>query len=136
MGRSFVLGIAVASVTWAISLYLYWSLMQNLETGSTDSLHDHHRSVDQTVAHATDGAPYALIGNDLDRSNSVIDDEHIGNVRLKNGLTGDDDDKKQLASKANFLSKMRRYKKQQKQRRISQHLIDELKPHQVVIDGG
>lgn len=29
MGKSFIFGIVVASITWSISLYLYWTLLHN-----------------------------------------------------------------------------------------------------------
>lgn len=124
MSRSFVLGIVVASVTWSISLYLYWSLVQNADSGTAAhasiSGSDHEREINSDSLHQPLLAPPAAVAVG-----------HHGQSNAIDANSADDGDGKPSASKDQFLDKMRRYKKQQKQRRISQHLRDELQPHAV-----
>lgn len=121
MGRSFVFGICVASVTWGISLYLYWVL-----TGSTEVRYavpsDAERMVDNS---------HKLLTHSNSENDLLYDNPQLISIKRLD----DDTYKRKQASKDKFLDKMRRYKKEQKHRRISQHLVDELQPHQVEING-
>lgn len=126
MSRSFVLGIVVASVTWSISLYLYWSLVQNADSGAaaaraTISGSDREREIHNDSRHRPLATP----------SSSAAAALVVGRHGPSNAIDANSDGKPS-AGKDLFLDKMRRYKKQQKQRRISQHLRDELQPHPVV----
>lgn len=125
MGRSFVFGVIVASVTWAISLYLYWMLTTNPE------VHNANQPQAQplkSLVWKTSKQPEHETRNDGDDNHELLSTK-----RLKE----DDPYKAKVAasSKDRFREKMRRYKKEQQHRRISQQLADELRPHQVEING-
>lgn len=111
LSKSFVLGVLVASVTWTISLMLYWNLMQSTDSATSGStaLHGFHHETQPPTKHE-------LIIRPID--NAVLDD-HIKNE----------------VSKDLYLDKLRRLKKEKKRRKISQHLVDELRPKQVEILG-
>lgn len=106
LNKSFLYGTAVASVTWCISLYLYWILVHN-----TDS--------------------------DISLSTILPKQQLPNEIRLPNALSynvGKDLDK--VKSKEQYLDKIQRYKKEQKFKKISRKLIDELQPIVPVINGG
>lgn len=111
MSKSFVLGVLVASVTWTISLMLYWNLMQSTDTGSSASVALHGFNLQTQPP-----TEQELIIRPIDQ---VLLDSH----------------KKHEVSNDLYLDKMRRLKKDKKRRKISQHLIDELRPKQMEILG-
>lgn len=88
MNRSFLCGLFVASTTWFISLYLYWTLI--------------HSSSDSTVV----GTRNLL--------------------EISKTLTDSSKDNEILQAKKEFLYK--KYEKEKKLRKISQRLMDELRP--------
>lgn len=103
MNRSFVFGIIVASTTWCFSLYLYWSLTR---TSSDIPLKSFQ------LAPVPDSQQYVALKhsnyhNDLNQLN--------------------DKESKYQMQKDNLYKK---YKKEKKFRKISQKLVDELKPIQ------
>lgn len=102
MNRSFVCGIIVASTTWCFSLYLYWSLTRNSIDVPLESFH---------LAPMPDSQHYVA----LKHSN------------YHNGLNqlNDNEANKYQEQKDNLYKK---YKKDKKFRKISQKLMDELKP--------
>lgn len=103
MNRSFVFGIIVASTTWCFSLYLYWSLTRSASDVPLKSMQ---------LGPVPDSQHYVALKhsnyhNDL---NQLIDKEA-----------------KYQEQKDNLYKK---YKKEKKFRKISQKLMDELKPIQ------
>ena len=100
LNKSFVCGILVASTTWIISLYLYWNLMYN-----SDNINI--RSMGPTDQHKMQQY----------NSNNANLNNHISDERSKMGH-----------SKDLYEEKVRRYKKERKFRKVSQKLIDELRP--------
>lgn len=102
MNRSFLYGIIVASSTWCFSLYLYWLLVQQQ--------------------------------NSIPHSNSdgvIVEDNSKAIAKLQNINVNSLDEQKshdQKYDKSFFEDKLQRYKKEQKFRKISQKLINELKP--------
>lgn len=108
MNRSFLYGIIVASSTWCFSLYLYWLLVHQQQSSY----------------------PLSLSGTNGDRSEAVAKFQNI-NV---NRLSGNHEQKQ---DKSYIQEKLERYKKEKKFRKISQKLIDEIKPvERNVKDGG
>lgn len=110
MNRSFICGIVVASTTWCFSLYMYWVLTKTSSELSPNNIqwspsHDSH----QYVVLKQNSAPNML--NQLD-----VDDE------------------KQHRAQEQKDTLFKKYKKEQKFRKISQRLKDELKP--VEVNGG
>lgn len=106
LNKSFLCGTAVASITWFISLYLYWILVHN----SDDALDA------STILPKRSNFP----------SNSVNDlSSHVEKSF----------DEENIESKKQYLDKVQRYKKEQKFKKISRKLIDELQPIAPVIDG-
>lgn len=109
MNRSFVYGIIVASSTWCFSLYLYWLLTKNSSETlpGTDQWSPNHDSPDIVVVKHKD---------------------------LQNGPNqlGFDEKQHNIQEQKDFL--LKKYKKDQKFRKISQRLQDELKP--VEVKGG
>lgn len=104
LNKSFLCGTAVASITWCISLYLYWLLVHNSES-------------------------------DISESTILPKQSHFASNSL-NDLSGHVDkylDKEQ--SKQQYLDKVQRYKKEQKFKKISRKLIEELQPIERVVDG-
>lgn len=97
LNKSFLLGTAVASVTWCISLYLYWILVHNAENDIDSS----------TMIPKQSHRPFNSI-NDLSPHNEKLSAKDI--------------------SKMQYLDKVKRYKKEQKLKKFSRKLIDELQP--------
>lgn len=125
-----MLGIVVASVTWSISLYLYWSLVKNAETGNAARAHAIGFGDNET----NDNKPSSTRGHQPLAPPPPAGFHGAGS----NSISGTNDDRSKFdgnkhvaKGKDQFLDKVRRYQKQQKQRRISQHLRDELQPHAV-----
>lgn len=104
LNKSFLLGTGVASITWCISLYLYWVLVHNS---------------DEDV-----GAPTMIPKQSYFPSNNINDlSPHIEKSIDK------------ANSKQQYLDKAKRYKKEQKMKKISRKLINELQPVVQVSDG-
>lgn len=113
MNRSFLCGIIVASTTWCFSLYLYWLLTQN-------SFND----IGNSFAKWSPSPVSKEFGNQ-------IPDKGKHKAFHQNELS--DDEKQQKAEEQkSYLYK--KYKKEQKFKKISQKLIDDLKP--VEVKGG
>lgn len=102
MNRSFVYGIIVASSTWCISLYLYWLLIQKSSDVSTKPFR---------WSPAADSQKYVALKHN-DHPNQISHEYSV---------------EKTIEQKDNLYKK---YKKEKKFRKISQRLIDELKPIQ------
>lgn len=115
MSKSFVLGILVASVTWTISLLLYWNLTQ----GADDSA--------GSLAAAAVLHGFSQTSESALESRPVPDDNSI--------VSSDDGKKHKDSNKDLYLEKLRRMKKEKNRRKISQHLADELRPRKVEILG-
>lgn len=113
MGKSFIFGIVVASVTWSISLYLYWTLVHN-----------------------NDGVSVPEHG-DVSVISGVIQSKGDGSISL-NHLDNDSrkyHDKSKHSNKKMYLDKVERYRKEKKYRKISQKLADELQPKVIDFSG-
>lgn len=112
MNRSFVYGIIVASTTWCVSLYLYWMLVHStpdLQPSSMTASHLNAPSIGDTK-----------LNQNLVRPN-------------QNQILAPDDGKRAyVENQKSYI--YQKYKKEKKFRKISQRLIDELKP--VQIDAG
>ncbi|XP_055716507.1 polypeptide N-acetylgalactosaminyltransferase 35A [Phlebotomus papatasi] len=97
--RSFLFGITVASLTWTISLYLYWKLTQNTEPPVT------------VISPAADKLQQRK------QEFNALD----GNQRSSGGKIQDKD-------YDFFAQKLQMYKKEKKFRKISRKLIEEMRP--------
>ncbi|GAB0088572.1 Polypeptide N-acetylgalactosaminyltransferase [Sergentomyia squamirostris] len=98
--KSFLFGITVASLTWIISIYLYWKLTQNTDPVATP-----------TASNLEVGKNQGVRGNALsEESNHLFG----GKIREK------DYDM--------FAQKLQMYKKEKKFRKISRKLIEEMRP--------
>lgn len=106
MNKSFIFGIVAASITWSISLYLYWTLLHNVNSGAAD---DHS----SPSAAAVQKNPFQNNGAAANNLVNSIDGAPDGRKHSKDSL---------------YLEKVQRYRKEKKFRKISQHLIDQLKP--------
>uniref|UniRef100_A0A182NCW6 Polypeptide N-acetylgalactosaminyltransferase n=1 Tax=Anopheles dirus TaxID=7168 RepID=A0A182NCW6_9DIPT len=109
--KSFLWGVIAASLTWSISIYLYWNLSSAPPTGGGI----------QTVKTPTAGA--------------AIDGGRVAMRLHRNGLLGASDGDKQSKSanwagqgKSLFKEKYSRFMREKEQRRISHRLIDQLQP--------
>lgn len=106
MSRSFWYGILVASTTWCFSLYLYWLLTKNSAENRYGPLN---------WSHSPDDSGYIAVKHgDLSNGPNKIDYDK------------DEEQKQNLYIK---------YKKEKKFKKISQHLIDELRPVEVTAQG-
>lgn len=107
MNRSFVYGIVVASTTWCFSLYLYWLLTKNSSETSPSNIQWSPNSPDFVA---------------------------LKHQNIQNGPNQLEFDEKQqrIQEQKDFLFK--KHKKDQKFRKISQRLQDELKP--IEMNGG
>lgn len=94
MNRSFLCGIIISSLTWGISLYLYWTLLNNSDPSAT---------------------MVPIQSKPSSNSNNKLSDKSNKNYGYS-------------ANTNLFMDKMQRYKKEQKFRKISQKLIDDLQP--------
>lgn len=106
MNRSFVYGIIVASTTWCFSLYLYWLLTKN----PTETLPS---GIQWSPNH--ENSPDIVV---LQHKNIQNGPNHLGSDKIQ--------------EQKDFLFK--KFKKDQKFRKISQRLQNELKP--IEVDGG
>jgi polypeptide N-acetylgalactosaminyltransferase len=98
MNKSFVWGIFIASITWSISLYLFWTLTTNpaLQNGLTNS---------PSAANSP--------------NNGFNNQNFLQKSKAKNFF----DTPNHI-----FMDKYEQYKKERKFRKISHKLIDEMKP--------
>lgn len=110
MNRSFICGIIVASTTWCFSLYLYWLLTQNPSTDLRNSMEKWSPSPD--AKHQVDQY--------LDKGKHKT--FHQNELSYEEKQRKNDEQKDYL---------YRKHKKETKFRKISQKLIDELKPMEV-----
>lgn len=126
MSKSFVLGVLVASVTWTISLLLYWNLTsQGADTNASPASAAVLHGFSQHTASSSNSAPLIRpVGNFVDASVAV--DDHRNHKKH---------DKVHHDIKDLYLEKWRRSEKDKKRRKISQHLVDELRPRNVEILG-
>lgn len=106
LNKSFLLGTAVASITWCISLYLYWILVHNSDNIDASTMIPKHSYF---PSHSI---------NDLG--------SHVGKSFAKDANGN---------GKQQYLDKVQRYKKEQKLKKFSRKLIDELQPAQSVVNG-
>lgn len=120
MNRSFLYGIVVASSTWCFSLYLYWLLVQQHPSDTLSStinslpqpLKDEHFRSQQQIELGSKIEHYRNSVNDYDKPSRKINWS----------------DKTHINDKSFILDKLQKLKKEKKFRKISQKLIDELKP--------
>lgn len=111
MGKSFVFGIVVASITWSISLYLYWTLVHNND-----------------VISAPEHGAVSVISDEL-KDDKSISRNSLDNDSLKYH------DKSKHSNKKMYLDKVEHYRKEKKYRKISQKLADELQPRVIDFSG-
>jgi polypeptide N-acetylgalactosaminyltransferase len=107
MNKSFLFGIFIASFTWGISLYLYYIL-------SSNSFSDSQEPTDTAL-------------NRIFKNGHSYEHDHVqvlNKIEHSDKVFGKD-------SKQFFNEKMARYKKEKKQKKISQKLMDELQPVKV-----
>lgn len=109
MSKSFFWGVVIASLTWSISLYLYWTL--------TNSISDNSSATNVP----NDQNDMKLHRKHVINSNSINADEEFSDI---------DRMKLQDKSKSMLLDKYDRYKKERKNRKISNNLRMELMPKQ------
>lgn len=102
MNRSFLYGIVIASLTWSISFFLYWTLTQS----------DDHQKNSSSPPGWSDSPLIPL--------------NHKLNSELESNLLGDG--KMDEKSRYFIMDKESRYRKEKKFRKISHKLIDELRP--------
>lgn len=102
MNKSFLYGIIIASLTWSISFFLYWTLTQSDDYQKNSS------------------SPPGWSDSPL--SNKISPPE------LENNLLGDGDKKMDEKARYFIMDKESRYRKEKKFRKISHKLIDELRP--------
>lgn len=119
LSKSFVLGVLVASVTWTISLLLYWNLTQGTDSGSSAAAAALHGFSQQSVADVTSHSAELIIRPVDNFVETVV-----------NGPS-----KHLSRSKDLYLEKLRRLEKDKNRRKISQHLADEFRPQKVEILG-
>lgn len=113
MGKSFIFGIVVASITWSISLYLYWTLVHN----------------NDVISASEHGGVFV--------SEEIQSSKGEGSISL-NSLNNDSKkyhDKLKHSNKNMYLDKVERYRKEKKYRKISQKLADELQPRVMDFSG-
>lgn len=104
LNKSFLLGTGVASITWCISLYLYWILVHNSE-------------------------------EDLDASTIIPKQSYFPSNNINDLSPHIEKSIDKGNSKQQYLDKARRYKKEQKLKKISRKLINELQPIEPIGDG-
>ncbi|XP_055637765.1 polypeptide N-acetylgalactosaminyltransferase 35A [Toxorhynchites rutilus septentrionalis] len=123
VSKSFLWGVIAASLTWSISLYLYWCLTNTSNAiGSEPTLaamiSGNHNSADQQ--------PVAMFEGKSHPNKAVLAaHEHQPNLLEPQRL-----DKKLYNEKSYsfFHEKLDRYNKEKQYRKISHKLMDELKP--------
>lgn len=113
MNRSFLLGIIVASSTWCFSLYLYWLLVQNKDVPSSE-----FNKIPPL---------YLADGGNFDRTLVKSQKKNMNQVYNK-------DDKDLFGAQKSYIHG--KYLKEKKFRKISQRLIDEIKPIEVEPEKG
>lgn len=101
MNKSFLYGIIIASSTWSISFFLYWTLTQS---------DDYQRNSSSPPG-----------WSDSPLSNKI-------NLELENNLLEDGDPKMVEKSRYFIMDKESRYRKEKKFRKISHKLIEEMRP--------
>lgn len=102
MNKSFLYGIIIASLTWSISFFLYWTLTQSDDYQKNSS--------------SPPGWSDSPLRNKINPS------------ELENNLLEDGDGKMDEKSRYFIMDKESRYRKEKKFRKISHKLIDELRP--------
>lgn len=107
MNRSFVYGVVIASTTWCFSLYLYWLLTKSSSETSPGSIQ---------------WSP------NYENSPDIVVLKHKSIQNGPNHL-GFDEKQQKVQDQKDFLFK--KFKKDQKFRKISQRLQNELKPIEV-----
>lgn len=118
MNRSFLYGIIFASSTWCFSLYLYWLLVQQQQEETNSAL--------TTISRAQ----LLIDGNIVDErqiARGKISPNRINNRLIDHGDIIESD-KAHVHDKSFISEKLQKWKKEQKFKKISQKLIDELKP--------
>lgn len=110
MSRSFWCGILVASATWCFSLYLYWLLTRGQPNIGAGPL---------KWAQIPDEQNYVAV-------------QHKDLLKGPNNIDYDDKISRDEEDQQNLYIK---HKKEKKFQKISQHLIDELKPVEVTGQG-
>ncbi|XP_055607292.1 polypeptide N-acetylgalactosaminyltransferase 35A-like [Uranotaenia lowii] len=116
VSKSFLWGVIAASMTWSVSLYLYWNLSNGSASGSTLA----SRAVPATATGTKNGAPVEQ--EPLSRKQSLGRFENLVEI-------GPQDGAKSLGKSVDMLKeKYRRYQKEREYRKASHRLIDELQP--------
>ncbi|XP_058128947.1 polypeptide N-acetylgalactosaminyltransferase 35A [Anopheles ziemanni] len=110
MSKSFLWGVAAASFTWTISLYLYWNL-SNSTTTAGNSL-TAGRAMKTPTSAMVDLPHPAMHQNSL----LEVDDKSLSKSKLFD------------KGRSLFKEKYERFLREQEKRRISHRLIDELQP--------
>ncbi|XP_001868085.2 polypeptide N-acetylgalactosaminyltransferase 35A [Culex quinquefasciatus] len=111
VSKSFLWGVIAASLTWSVSLYLYWNLMSD-GTGAASS------------------SPAALAASNEQRVaaepvEQVVPQHRHSNLIETDSLEGKSRNEKSFSF---FKEKYKRYQKEQEYRKISHKLFDELRP--------
>lgn len=118
MNRSFIYGIAFASSTWCFSLYLYWLLQQPTASSISNSISPQRIAVDNAHSHEQIAQGKMIANN----RNSIPVDRRAMLYQVASN------EKSHVKEKLFVLEKLQKWKKEQKFRKISQKLIDEIKP--------
>lgn len=123
VSKSFLWGVIAASLTWSVSLYLYWSL----SSGSTSVA-----SIPTGAGlrgHGDSGNSLAVIGpveqTEEVEKKMMFQNGHQNNLVGLDPLEGKTDTGKSFSF---FKDKYNRYRKEQEFRKISHKLMDELQP--------
>lgn len=121
VSKSFVWGVIAASLTWSVSLYLYWSLSSSGSNSAIASI--------PTAGHGDRGRALAVVGpveqtEDMEKR-TFIQNGHQNNLVALNPFEGKIENGKSYSL---FKEKYNRYRKEQDFRKISHKLMDELQP--------
>lgn len=121
VSKSFLWGVIAASLTWAISLYLYWSLTNSagfIASVPAVASGSRYRNNDEQ-------APVAGPVDQDEAKKMEFQNGHLHNRVELEPLQGKSHNDKSFTF---FKDKINRYKKEKEYRKISHKLIDELKP--------
>lgn len=123
VSKSFLWGVIVASLTWSVSLYLYWSL--NSGSGSVASVPTASMLQGGQDAGEQSAAVIGPVDQDTMNRKTHVQNGHQNNLVGLESLGEKAGDGKSFSF---FKEKLNRNRKEQAFRKISHKLLDELQP--------